>query len=402
MKNLLVFALVTVMVSCNDFKNEYMFDSEIENKILSDTTKNSYFGTGYRYQVGASDYAKKGNYRKALVTWDLAVGTSEKNYNQSQIDSINRLYNKVNAINYITEEAKQYQVLIINEAHHNARHRVFTKALLQKLYDSGFTNIGFEALTNGEFQDALLNTRKYPIQKTGHYIKEPQFGDLVRTALEIGYHVFPYEVTTDADGREREIQQAKNIQRVIEQKPREKFIIHCGFGHVLEGNYSDWGKTMAGRLTEFTGIDPLTINQDYFSEKSKPEFNHPLLKALNLTESSVLIDGNDKPMKYEYEDSYSDIAVLHPNTIYIKGRPNWLFTNGNKATQISLEDIDISFPVMVLAYKKGEDIKTAIPMDIVEVENKTDSTYLALRKGEYEIVVYNLDRHTQKFEIFVE
>lgn len=411
MKRILVLTLIAVIVSCKqdkaifekiDFKTEYLFDSEIENKILSDTTENSHFGSSFKYQIGAADYATKGNYKKALAAWDMAMGTSQKEYNQSQIDSIKVLYKKVNAVEYISEKAKQNQVLIINEAHHSSRHRDFTKSLLQKLYDNGYKNIGFEALTNGKDKDSLLNTRKYPIQKTGYYIKDPQFGDLVRTALEIGYHVFSYEDTTDANGREREIEQAKNIQREIERKPNEKFLIHCGFAHALEGNYSAWGKAMAGRLAEFTEIDPLTVHQVYYSEKSKPEFNHPLLKALDLAESTVLIDRNDKPMKYEYGESFSDIAVLHPNTIYENGRPNWLFDNANKEIQLSLIDIDISFPVLVLAYKKGEDITTAVPMDIIEVENKTDLGHLALRKGEYEIVVKNIDGHARKFQLNAE
>ncbi|AZQ57618.1 hypothetical protein EJ994_01910 [Maribacter sp. MJ134] len=411
MKRILAFTLIAVVVSCKqdkakfekiDFETEYLFDSEIETKILSDTIENSKFGSSFKYQIGAADYATKGNYKKALATWDLAMGTSEKNYTQSQIDSINGIYKKVNANDYIIEEAKQNQVLIINEAHHSSRHRVFTKSLLQRLYDNGYKNIGFEALTNGEDQDSSLNSRKYPIQKTGYYIKDPQFGDLVRTALEIGYHVFSYEQTSDVNGKEREIEQARNIQNVMEQKPNEKFLIHCGFGHALEGNYSAWGKAMAGRLAEFTEIDPLTIYQAYYSEKSKPEFNHPLLKALGLTESTVLIDANDKPMKYENAESFSDIAVLHPNTIYENGRPNWLFDNGNKPTQISLKEIDISFPIMVLVYKKGEDILTAVPMDIVEVENKTNLALLALRKGEYEVVVKNLDGDARKFQLYVE
>ena len=411
MKRILLLILIGIVVSCkNDkrkfeqinFETEYLFDSEIEKKILSDTTPNSHFGTGFRYQVGAADYATKGNYRNALATWDLAMGTSQKDYNQTQSDSINGLYKKVNAFDYITENAKHNQVLIINEAHHSSRHRVFTKSLLQKLYDSGYKNIGFEALTNGKDKDSLLNTRKYPVQITGYYVKDPQFGDLVRTALEIGYYVFSYEDTTDADGKEREIHQAKNIQRVIENKPKEKFLIHCGFAHALKGNVSGWERAMAGRLEEYTEIQPLTVNQVYYSEKSKPEFNNPLLKALNLIEPTVLIDGMGNPMRYEYRESFSDIAVLHPNTNYVNGRPDWLFNNGNKATQLNLKDINISFPVMVFAYKKGEDIAAAVPIDIVEIENQTDQTLLALRKGQYEIVVQNLDGDARKFQLNVE
>lgn len=374
-----------------DFTTEYKFSSEIEDKVAKDTVS-------WKYQSSASDYAKKGDYKNALIHWDSAMGTREKNFSKTQIDSLHQKYSKVKATDYIIEQAEKHQVVIINEAHHNSFHRVFTKSLLQKLFDNGYKNLGLEALSNGENSDSLLNSRKYPVQETGWYIKDPQFGNLVRTALDIGYNVFPYETTSEeANGELREIDQAKNIERVINSKPNEKFLIHCGFAHALEGNHEFWEKAMAGRLTEFTGIDPLTINQEVYSEKSHPKYNHPVLKAFNIKEPTILIDRNNDPFKYEQEEAWTDIAVFHPNTEYIDDRPNWLFEYDNKNVSINLTDIEIDYPVMVLAFKKGENINLAIPIDITEVETKTDNCNLGLKKGAYEIVVTN-GEESFKFE----
>ncbi len=244
--------------------------------------------------------------------------------------------------------------------------------------------------------------RKYPIQESGYYTKDPQFGDLVRTALEIGFYVFPYEQTNNSNGKPREIEQAKNIQKEIKKRPKEKFLIHCGFNHAFEGIHETWEKAMAARLTEYTGINPLTIDQIRFSERSIPEFNHPILKAFKLTEPSVLIDKIGKPMKVENKERWTDIAIFHPKTKSVAGRPNWLFNNGNKTVPLQLNNVDISFPVMVLAFKKGEDINSGVPMDILEVENKTDLVNLALRKGAYEIVVTNQEGSTRKFQLNAE
>jgi len=365
-----------------DFETEYKFSSEIEDKVKKDTVP-------WKYQLSASDYATKGDYKNALIQWDLAMRTREKNFTESQIDSINQKYSKIKASDYIIEEAKKNQVLIINEAHHNSFHRAFTKSLLQKLFDNGYKNLGLEALTNDDSLNLALNNRKYPIQETGYYIKDPQFGNLVRDALKIGYELFPYEQTTGSNGKPREIEQAKNIQKFIEQNPNEKILIHCGFDHALEGEHRSWEKAMAGRLTEYTGINPLTINQVFYSEKSKSEYNHPLLKALGIKESSVILDKKNNPLKYDRGSAWSDIAVFHPNTNYIDGRPNWLFENDNKNIAISLNDILIEFPVMVLAFKKGEDIKFAVPIDITEVKNKIENCILGLKKGNYNIVITN-------------
>lgn len=394
--------LLTLLFSCKeskiefkkiDFVSDYKFSHEIEEKLLKDTIP-------WKHQLSAADYATKGDYKNALVQWDLAMGARESNYTSSQIDSINNKYTKVNALDYIVEQAKKTQVVIINEAHHNSYHRVFTKSLLQQLYDNGYTNLGLEALGTGAYLDNGLQQRKYPILETGFYTKDPQFGDMIRTALEIGYTLFAYEDMGKGNGKPREIAQAKNIQKVIDSKPGEKFLIHCGFDHALEGVHRSWEKAMAGRLTEYTGINPLTINQVLYSEKSDPKFNHPFLKAVSNSESTVLIDQNNQVFRYKRGDAWSDIAVFHPNTTYTNNRPNWLFTTNSRPVSVSLTDLQIAFPVMVLAFKKGEDLNKAVPMDITEVENKTASWALGLKGGDYTIVLTN-GEESVKFEYIV-
>ena len=398
-KILLVSIILIAFSSCTeskreiekiDFATEYKFSSEIEDKVAKDTVP-------WKYQISASDYATKGDHKNSLIQWDLAMGTREKKFSETQIDSLHQRYSKVEAADYIIEQAKKHQVVIINEAHHNSFHRVFTKSLLQKLFQNGYKNLGLEALANGENLDSTLNSRKYPVQETGHYIKEPQFGNLVRDALEIGYTLFAYENMKKGGGKLREIDQAKNIEKVINAKPDKKFLIHSGYDHALEGRHDSWEKAMAERLKEYTGIDPLTINQEAYSEKSLPKFNHPLLKAFDIRESTILIDENNIPLKYEEGEGWTDIAVFHPNTEYINNRPTWLFENDNKKVSINLDDIEIEYPVMVLVYKKGENINSAVPIDITEVETKTENIILGLKKGEYEIVVTN-GQKSFKFE----
>lgn len=397
-----ILSIIIFLTSCKkerrviekiDFKTAYKLSSEIEEKVTKDTVS-------WKYQISASDYATKGDYKNALIHWDLAIGTREKSYSKKQIDSINRKYSKIEATDYIVKQAKKNKVVIINEAHHNSFHRVFTKSLLQKLFDNGYKNFGLEALSNGKYLDSTLNSRKYPILETGYYTKDPQFGNLIREALEIGYELFAYETTKKGNGKSREIEQAKNIEKFIKSKPNEKFLIYCGFDHALEGDHKFWEKAMAGRLSEYMDINPLTINQELYSEKSKSKYNHPLLKALYINKSSVIVDKENNPLKYKRGKAWTDIAVFHPNTKYLNGRPNWLFENDNKKVSISLADLQIDFPVLALAYKKGENINLAIPVDITEVKNKTENCIFGLKKGTYNIVITN-KKESVKFEQIV-
>jgi len=405
MKNLFMLrTLALLSVSCTnnkkkftsiEFKHNYLFNSEIEHKVNTDTV-------AWKHQLSAADYASKGDYKNALIHWDTAFRTRVVNYTKEEQDSINQKYEVVSALDYIVEQAKKHTVVILNEAHHNSSHRVFTRTLLQNLYSEGYTNLGLEALGNGEYLDSLLNDRKYPVQSSGIYTSEPQFGNLIRTALSIGFHVFAYENMSLGQGKPREMEQAKNIQKWMDSKPNEKFLIHCGFAHAYEGIYSPWEKAMAGRLTEYTGINPFTINQTLYTEKSNSNFNHPLLKTLTLTEPSVLLDKNKQAIRYERKESWTDVAVLHPNTRYTNNRPHWLFNNDTKSVSLDLIDFNISFPVLILAFKKGEDINEAVPVDIYEVSNNKLIPHLALAKGDYDSVLVNKNNSALKFEIHVD
>lgn len=389
-KIILVVPILLLFINCKSsypyqeisFKNPYKLNSEILEELENDTV-------GWKYQISAGEYAIKGNYKNALKQWDFAFPHPAAAITLDSIDSIVAKYKIVNALDYIVEKAKSHQIVILNEAHHNSSHRVFAERLILALSKIGYTNLGLEALTNGEKIDSLLNKRGYPIQNSGYYTQDPRFGNLIRTALKNGYTVFPYERTSKSNGKEREIEQAKNIIRLIDKKPNEKFIIYCGFDHVLEGNVKTWEKALAGRLHDLTGINPLTINQTKYSERSRPLLNNPLIKALNVKEPSILIDNYGEPLNYVKEKSYTDIAVFHPVTKYFYGRPNWLFYSGKKDISIALNDLKISFPVMVLAYLENEVLNLAVPLDIIEVQSKNESAHLALSKGEYKILINN-------------
>jgi len=92
---------------------------------------------------------------------------------------------------------------------------------------------------------------------------------------------------------------------------------------------------------------------------------------------------------YKSGEAWADLVVFHPNTDYKENRPHWLFEDENNQIFIPLDDIQVEFPVLVLAFKEGEDINSAIPVDITETKNETDNCILALQQGFYTIVVTN-------------
>lgn len=226
---------------------------------------------------------------------------------------------------------------------------------------------------------------------------------MIRKALKIGFNLYPYETTGKVDGKIREQDQADNIYKILQKYPKEKALVYVGFGHNREGKVPYWEKSMTERLKDLTGIEPLTISQDKFSEKSFKSLSNPLLVELNLKEPSVLLNKDNEPYKTKTDSSWIDVTVFHPFTVYKSGRPNWLFYDGEKDISINLKDITIDFPIMLMVYSNNEEIKNeAIPLDIVEVSSKQQKATLVLSKGSYVIKAINENNICQLLEITVD
>lgn len=338
----------------------------------------------YRFQANSWEYSYIGQYYEALKTWDQGRSKTPKIAPEEWV-RFQRMYKPQDARSHILQAAQSRQITIINEAHHQPPHRLFTKSLLKDFYAAGYRYIGFETLSH---DDSLLNQRKYPLQASGSYSKEPQYGDLIRMALEIGYVVFPYENTSNSNGKPREIEQAQNIMKVLTKNPRAKILIYCGFAHAFKDKYQAWEMAMAGRLKEYTGIDPLTIDQTNYTECSSRDYEAPLYKELEPKSATVYVDSSGSSYRPQHLALGYDIMVFHPRSEPTNDRPSWLFQALHRDVQVKINTKAQEFPVLLMAYKKNEDLAIGVPCDIVEVA-KVETVHLALRTGTYQLVMQN-------------
>jgi len=383
------FETVNFVMKVNDWDSEpYKFKSDIEEKVIPEMGN----------QYASWDYSYIGEYQKTLSMWDGETG-GRKPLTEEEAARFEK-FKPTDAIQHILKEAENYQVTIINEAHQMPPHRVFTTSLLEGMYERGYRYLGMETLMSNIKADSTLNAQKYPTFKSGFYSKEPQFGNLIRTALKMGFQLFSYESAGHGNPKDREIGQARNIEAFLKNKSEGKVLIHCGFAHAAEGVYGGrWEKTMAGRLTEFTEIDPLTIDQTNFSEKSDKKYEAGFFKNLDLEKPTVFVDDAGKSFKTVGKTYGMDIYVFHPRTKNFD-RPEWLQSNGKQEYSLSLSEIDMECTCRVMAYRADEPMEETIPVDVLERE-KDEVAKLMLEKGNYNIIVTNKEGIFQKAKIEV-
>jgi hypothetical protein len=282
-------------------------------------------------------------------------------------------------------------------------HRAFTTRLLGVLYAKGFRY--FAAETLGEKDNGIMK-RGYPTHKTGFYSNDPIFGELLRTAVRLGFKIVPYEHPSeklidcrkqekdpDFCQNERERGQAQNLyDRILRDDPKAKVLVHVGRGHNQQIKLETWA-LMGWHFKEITGITPLSVNQ-MLSERSEPKYEAGLYRYVTgkwkLQEPTVF---KNKERSYFTTVGYN-LEVFHPRSSFEKGRPTWLKTLvKRKAYTIDLKGLKLKHdkhfyrgtePVLIQALHAGE-TADAIPADQIILYPEKEIPVLMLPKGKYRI-----------------
>lgn len=384
----LTFLLAIILLGGQAQPSSYKYKYQVDSILYSDKSV-------VRFQIAAFYYSLIGEYEADLKVYDhyrqkgdiAPVSSTQKEFFSK--------YHPIEAESYIIEQAKKTSIVIINEGHNHPEHRLFVSRLLPGLKKIGYNYIGFEAF---EYGDADLNSRKYPMLVQFNYTNDACFGNLIRKACALNYKVFPYEARIGTSNKEREIQEADNIVHVIKSSPTAKFVIYCGYDHAIEDSLTNWGLAMAGRVKRLTGVDPLTIDQVQLTETSDTVFDNPYRRLINLNYPAVFINNENKAFNKANEAKSFDMNIYHPQTEYVKGRPAWLKDAGNRYLNISGK-INIDFPCLVFAYMPDDDMGKAVPVDVIELDTKSDIKNMVLPKGRIKIKAINPKGQLQIIQI---
>lgn len=363
------------------------------------------------YQNYAVQFSQIGDYRRTLAAqsaFEKSRGGTDNNvrFEAAYVQQ----FRAVAAQPELLRRTATRQLVILNEAHYQPLNRVFTRSMLAGLYRQGFRYLCLEDLANGPELDAQLNQRKYPIRTTGYYSLEPQYGELERYALALGYVLVPYEyVPTQkpadpmAGMMAREAGQARNIEQLLAKDPQAKIVVHVGYGHLIEQlNAEGTFGFMGGFLKKSTGLDPFTIHQVDLLEHADPRLDNPYRALLHATSPSVFVNARGALFTSTQDSAKWDASVYFPPTTYAHGRPTWLLLAGDRRYySLSAKQLTVGFPCLVRAYKAGEDVAQAIPADVVEWQNTKEDLALVLGPGRYTLVWQDAQGHTQQQAIRV-
>lgn len=361
---------------------------------------------GMFYDMMAYAHSYVGNYAEAIAYFDKGQDKEKeplKEVNSSTLDH----YSPKNALDVIGTAADKEQVVMINELHHVPMHRAFTTQLLPILYAKGFRYLAVEGVNE---RDTQLNERGYPTYKTGLYPSEPIFGDMLRTALKLGFKIVPYEYQGKCQPKpdepyfcpnERERGQAQNIyDRILREHPDAKILVHAGAGHIQEYRSKEV-TIMAAHFREISKIDPFTIDQSEMMEHSAPGYEEPDYRYATrkglIKEPTIFVSAQGDLWKNKGgQFGTVDAQVFHPRVSYQHGRPLWLRMKGLRQpgavgrSVLQLSDKYVSSEasemLLVQAFVAGE-AEGAVPIDQVVVSPSNRKPVLMLRKGAFRVRV---------------
>jgi hypothetical protein len=312
------------------------------------------------------------------------------------------------AADVILALAKDRKAVFFNEAHSAPITRTLTIGLLAKLRAEGFNTFAAETLYD---TDHDLQTRGYPTVNSGFYVNEPLYGEMVRTALKLGFHVIAYDVENAGAGDARERAGAQNLySQVFKKDPDARLIVNAGFAHVQKTGKYLGGSSMGEFFHKISGIDPLTVEQTMLIQHAKSDQDHPYYLAVMQTQHPAqpiaFVGGDGNP--WTLKPGQYDMSVFFPPQSSAAERPQWLTLSGLRVVYPIASDLcNNRFPCLIEARYAGEgedavaadrrvlnviDESSPVANRFVSFHGEAQSE-LFLRPGKYHLTVTDAQDH---------
>ncbi|RUO73179.1 hypothetical protein [Idiomarina ramblicola] len=329
-------------------------------------------------QERGTTYSFIGQHQQALAAFDKR-NSKPKNLYQ-EVKSLSTQ----NAVDAIVETSGEYQILMINEAHHVPQHRVLTYRLLKGLWEQGYRYLALEALSENAENELA---KDYVSEKSGFYTVEPVFANLLVHAQQLGFQLVSYDYGSEMQGgtEAREKSAAKNLrEKIFDNTPDAKVIIHVGYNHINEDGW------LAYYLKESLELDPLTINQTEIAEKSEKKFEsetYTWLVENHSFDAPVLLMDSERKFWSSAPEKY-DVNVIWPRTEYSLNRPDWARL-GRELMHVDISWCGESYPCTVQVYRlDGED---EVPTDRIVISTENEASGIFISPSSSQIKITNAE-----------
>jgi hypothetical protein len=295
----------------------------------------------------------------------------------------------VDPITEIVARAAAHRVVMINERHDRPQDRMFIGDELAALNAQGFSIYAAETF----WMEVFTNAGPAPKLNDGYYSKEPMFGKIVRAARRMNMTLVAYEharpnalrglnarfsmpvwdpVPPAEQARQADIRektQARNlIDRTLKTSASSKVLVHAGYGHIQERASTDPQgnvfKPMALYFSEFSGVDPFTIDQT---------------QAVSPSDKPVVCD---VPKKIQSMWG-RDMAIALPTVLFERQRPTYQVQRGARHVEVPSELRDSEKWTIVEA-RYTDEPDDAVPADRLLLR-PGENIPLVLKPGAYRI-----------------
>jgi hypothetical protein len=177
----------------------------------------------------------------------------------------------------VQEGFRRSRVVMLNEAHDGltrcVRTRRVGRQILPSIHAMGARHLAMEALTPDDAEAA--NATRRPPHDTDGYLAQPDMGQLIQTALKMGWTLWPYEADIDhaptaiveqglgslAFTNWREAEQARHLAAVLAGLPAsDRLLVWCGNSHASKAASPDW-TPMGHHFTALVQEEAFVIDQ---------------------------------------------------------------------------------------------------------------------------------------------
>jgi hypothetical protein len=285
----------------------------------------------------------------------------------------------------ILQLARERKAVFFNESHSAPVTRTLTVELLADLRAQGFDYFAAETLV------AAPPLQRYPTARSGFYVDEPIYGEMIRAALRLGFHVIAYDADEGATAaRERASAQALYDQ-VFKRDPAARLVVNAGFSHIQKSGDYFGGASMAEIFHTISGIEPLTVEQTMLIEHPRADDDHPIYRAAIAAAhpEAPFVYANDAGTPWTLKPKQYDVTVFFPPETRSDGRPDWVSLGGaRRPVAVTGADCLQRFPCLLEARyaTEGDD---AVAADRI-VLNADARSRLYVFPGDYKLAA--LDR----------